>query len=87
MDENLAINTYTFSITIKILSIAMAETLPTTSTVISFSARFISVVKLQTLCRNLCRSLKDKPHDSFFSAKGTLSEDTIRRFLRQLGRL
>ena len=36
MDESLAIDTYTFSITIEILSIAMAETLLTTSTVISF---------------------------------------------------
>ena len=65
------INTQTFSITIKILSIATAETLPTTSTVISFSARFISFLQLQTWCRNLCKSLKDKPHNFLFSQGNT----------------
>ena len=86
MDENLAIDTYTFSITIEILSIAMAETLLTTSMVISFSAQSsYHICQTQTWCRNLCKSLKNLM--IFFSAKGTLSEDTIRRFLRQLGRL
>ena len=43
------------------------------------------ICQTQTWCRNLCKSLKNLM--IFFPAKGTLSEDTIRRFLRQLGRL
>ena len=36
-----------------------------------FSTIFISFLQLQTLCCTLCESLKDKPHDSFFSQGNT----------------